>query len=66
MSTDVSEEHIASIFRVEKISSAKNQHESRWHYCTALYPRRLYSSKHKELPAVLFRKDEEMCEHDLQ
>jgi hypothetical protein len=31
LSTDVSEEHIASIFRVEKISSAGNQRESRWH-----------------------------------
>jgi hypothetical protein len=30
VSTDVSEEHIASIFRVEKISSARNQRESRW------------------------------------
>jgi hypothetical protein len=30
VSTDVSEEHIASIFRVEKISSAGNQRESRW------------------------------------
>jgi tRNA U38,U39,U40 pseudouridine synthase TruA len=34
-------EHIASIFRVEKISSARNQRESRWysysHY-TALCP----------------------------
>jgi hypothetical protein len=28
--TDVSEGHIASIFRVEKISSAKNQRASRW------------------------------------
>jgi hypothetical protein len=30
MSTDVSEEHIASIFRIEKISSARNQRASRW------------------------------------
>jgi hypothetical protein len=30
VSTDVSEEHIASIFRVEKISSGRNQRESRW------------------------------------
>jgi hypothetical protein len=30
-STDASEEYIASIFRVEKIISAKNQRESRWH-----------------------------------
>jgi hypothetical protein len=29
MSTDVSEEHIASIFKVEKISSARNQRESK-------------------------------------
>jgi hypothetical protein len=29
LSTDVSEEHIASIFRVEKISSARNQVASR-------------------------------------
>jgi hypothetical protein len=28
--TDVSEEHIASIFRVEKITCARNQRESRW------------------------------------
>jgi hypothetical protein len=37
VSTDVSEEHIASIFRVEKISWARNQHESRWqaHVCLA-------------------------------
>jgi hypothetical protein len=31
VSTDVSEEHVASIFRVEKIISGRNQHESRWH-----------------------------------
>jgi hypothetical protein len=30
-STDVSEEYIASIFRVENISRATNQRESRWH-----------------------------------
>jgi hypothetical protein len=30
VSTDVSEEHIASIFRVEEISSAKKQLASRW------------------------------------
>jgi hypothetical protein len=30
LSTDVSEEHIASIFRVEEISSARNQQASRW------------------------------------
>jgi hypothetical protein len=30
LSTDVSEEHIASIFRVEKISWARNQREIRW------------------------------------
>jgi hypothetical protein len=30
VSTDVSEEHIASNFRVEEISSAKNQQASRW------------------------------------
>jgi hypothetical protein len=30
VSTDVSEEHIASIFRVEEITSARNQRESRW------------------------------------
>jgi hypothetical protein len=30
MSTEVSEEHIASIFRVEEISSARNQQASRW------------------------------------
>jgi hypothetical protein len=30
VSTDVSEEHIASIFRVEEISSARNQQASRW------------------------------------
>jgi hypothetical protein len=30
VSTDVSEEHIASIFRVEKLSLARNQRESRW------------------------------------
>jgi hypothetical protein len=29
VSTDVSEEHIASIFRIEKISSAKNQSANR-------------------------------------
>jgi hypothetical protein len=33
VSTDVSEEHIASIFTVEKISSARNQRESRWQAC---------------------------------
>jgi hypothetical protein len=30
MSTDVSEEHIASIFRVEKISQARKHRESRF------------------------------------
>jgi hypothetical protein len=30
VSADVSEEHVAPIFRVEKISSARNKHESRW------------------------------------
>jgi hypothetical protein len=30
VSTNVSEEHIASIFRVEEISSARNQQASRW------------------------------------
>jgi hypothetical protein len=30
VSTDVTEENIASIFSVEKISSARNQCESRW------------------------------------
>jgi hypothetical protein len=30
VSTDVPEEHIASIFRVEEISSEKNQQASRW------------------------------------
>jgi hypothetical protein len=30
VSADVSDEHIASIFRVEKISSARNQRASRW------------------------------------
>jgi hypothetical protein len=30
VSTDVSEEHIASIFRIEEISSARNQQASRW------------------------------------
>jgi hypothetical protein len=30
VSADVSEEHIASIFRVEEISSARNQQASRW------------------------------------
>jgi hypothetical protein len=30
VSTDVSEEHILSIFRVEEISSARNQQASRW------------------------------------
>jgi hypothetical protein len=30
LSTDVSEEHIVSIFRVEKISCPRNQRESRW------------------------------------
>jgi hypothetical protein len=34
VSTDVSEEHIASVFRVEKISSARNQRESR--LCSSL------------------------------
>jgi hypothetical protein len=29
LSTDVSEEHIASIFRVKRISSVRNQRESR-------------------------------------
>jgi hypothetical protein len=28
--TDVLEEHIASVFRVEEISSARNQQASRW------------------------------------
>jgi hypothetical protein len=31
VSTDVSEEHIPSIFREEKISGARNQRKSRWH-----------------------------------
>jgi hypothetical protein len=31
VSTDVSEEHVASIFRVEEISSARNQQASKWH-----------------------------------
>jgi hypothetical protein len=30
VSTDVSEEHIASIFRVEEISSARNQRTGKW------------------------------------
>jgi hypothetical protein len=30
VSTDVSEEHIAYIFRVEEINSARNQQTSRW------------------------------------
>jgi hypothetical protein len=30
MSTDVSEEHIASIFRAGKISSGRSQRESMW------------------------------------
>jgi hypothetical protein len=30
VSTDISEEYIASIFRVEKISLARNQRESKW------------------------------------
>jgi hypothetical protein len=30
VSTDVSEEHLTSIFRVEKISYARNQSESRY------------------------------------
>jgi hypothetical protein len=30
VSTDVSEEHIASIFRIEKIILARNQRESKW------------------------------------
>jgi hypothetical protein len=30
VSTDVSEEHVASIFRVEEIISARNQQASRW------------------------------------
>jgi hypothetical protein len=30
VSTEVSGEHIASIFRVEKISSARNQQSTRW------------------------------------
>jgi hypothetical protein len=30
VSTDVSEEHIIPIFRVEEISSARNQQASRW------------------------------------
>jgi hypothetical protein len=30
VSTDVSEEHISSIFRVEEISSARNQQASKW------------------------------------
>jgi hypothetical protein len=30
VSTDVSEEYIASIFRAEKIICARNQRESRW------------------------------------
>jgi hypothetical protein len=33
MPIDVSEEHIASIFRVEEISSARNQRASRWQAC---------------------------------
>jgi hypothetical protein len=37
VSTDVSEEHIASIFRVEKRSSARNQHESRWQALNRLH-----------------------------
>jgi hypothetical protein len=32
LSTDVSEEHIASIFRVEEISSARNQKASRTYF----------------------------------
>jgi hypothetical protein len=54
--TDVSEEHVASIFRIEKISSTRNQSESRWQAellwnvdwhstdYTASYPRRWYST----------------------
>jgi hypothetical protein len=37
VSTDVSEEHIASIFTVEKISLAKNQREGRWQALNALH-----------------------------
>jgi hypothetical protein len=37
VSTDVSEEHIASIFRVEEISSARNQQASRWQRTTRRY-----------------------------
>jgi hypothetical protein len=33
VSTDVSQEHIASIFRVEKISPARNQQASGWQAC---------------------------------
>jgi hypothetical protein len=33
LSTDVSEVHIASIFMVENISSARNQRECRWQAC---------------------------------
>jgi hypothetical protein len=32
VSTDVSEEHIASILRVEKMGSARNPCEGRWRY----------------------------------
>jgi hypothetical protein len=49
VSTDVPEGHIASIFRVEEISSAKNQRESKWQalppYFSALKMEAIYSSE---------------------
>jgi hypothetical protein len=45
VSTDVSEEHIASIFRVEKINWARNQRENNvgWHSTdyTVLYSQKM-------------------------
>jgi hypothetical protein len=41
VSTDVSEEHIASNIRVEEIISARNQRESRWRWRRYVPPKRL-------------------------
>jgi hypothetical protein len=45
MSTDFSEEHVASIFRVEEISSAKTQQASRWQAASTLKTEAICSSE---------------------
>jgi hypothetical protein len=53
VSTDVSEGHIASIFRVEKISLARNQRASRWQACLLIpSPERIISTTPSHIQAL--------------